>query len=134
MSFKKKLQRAIEISKALKPKYQSGQHFHTSFAFQRSKIISIAWNNYDLEHLHHKYGQYKPTRDKDAKYKASRHSEICLLQKLILPPQDLVLINVKIDNNNQPSLAKPCDNCIKVVDGLFKRIYFTIDEQTYGTI
>lgn len=131
---KKKILRAIDIARALKPNHQSGQHFHVSIAYKRSKIVSIAWNDYQLCHLYHRYGHYRPTRNEGANYKVTRHSEIRLLQKLILPPQDLVLINVKINADNEPSMAKPCENCARVINNLFKRVYYTIDSDNYGIL
>lgn len=75
-----------------------------------------------------------PRGTKNAKYTASRHSEMVLLQKLILPPEELVLVNVRIDAKGNAAMAQPCLNCARVVEPLFKKIFYTIDPETYGTI
>lgn len=129
------MQRAIEIAMALKPTRQTGRSFHCSFAWKKSKIVSIGYNSYEHENLNHLFGEYRPTRGNSKSYKAGRHSETEMLRRLKIPTKDLTICNVRIDNNNQVALAKCCLNCQKLLDSLgYRRILFSIDENTFGTI
>ncbi len=130
----KKLSRAIEIAKCLKPFKQNGQQFHVSIAYAKNKIVSIGYNSYTHENLDHRFGKYKPTRA-GSNYRACRHSETEMLRRLKGSTKDLTICNVRIDNNGEPAIASPCRNCLKILDSLgYRRILFSIDSYSYGTI
>lgn len=130
----KKLSRAIEIAKCLKPLKQSGKNFHCSIAYSKNKIVSIGYNSYTHENLDHRFGKYKPTRA-GSNYKACRHSETEMLRKLKIPTKNLIICNVRIDNNGEVAMAKCCPNCQKVLDSLgYRRIFYSISETEFGTI
>lgn len=131
----KKLSRAIEIAKCLKPLKQNGQQFHVSIAYAKNKIVSIGYNSYTHENLDHRFGKYKPTRNGGNNYKAGRHSETEMLRRLKIPTKDLTICNVRIDNNGEPAIASPCENCMIVLNRLgYKRILYSISETQFGTI
>lgn len=131
----KKLARAIEIAKCLKPLKQNGKQFHVSIAYSKNKIVSIGYNSYEHENLNHIFGKYKPARGNSKNYKAGRHSETEMLRKLKMPTKDLTICNVRIDNNNKVAIAKCCPNCQKLLDSLgYRRILYSINEKEFGAI
>jgi len=131
----KKLSRAIEIAKCLKPLKQSGKNFHVTIGYAKNKIVSIGYNSYDHENLDHRFGKYKPTRNGGNNYKAGRHSETEMLRRLKIPTKGLTICNVRIDNNGDVAMAKCCDNCQKLLDSLgYRRILYSISETEFGAI
>lgn len=116
--------RLEEIAKALKPVHQSGQSFHVTVVYRKSKMLCIANNNYNKNHPYHKFGEYVPT--KGGEYFAGIHSETAALIKLGLEDcSDLTFINLRIDNNGNPAISKPCPNCQKLLDQIgYKKIWF----------
>lgn len=130
-----RLNRIIEIAKCLKPEKQSGQHYVVAGAMLGSRLVGLGFNDYTREHPRHKFGEYKPTRGDSKNYKPSLHAEISLIKKLKHDPQDLTFYVVRIDNNNQIALARPCLNCERSFNKIgFRRIIYSIDSHEYGTI
>lgn len=121
-----KINKCIEITKCLKRDKTTGHSFHTTFIYDKGKLLSIGFNNYKKLHPRHKFGIYKGTKDNPEKYISGIHSEIDAIIKL--GKTDLskfTIINIRIDNNNCPNISKPCENCFKVLQGLgFKQIYY----------
>jgi deoxycytidylate deaminase len=122
-----KINKCIEIAKCLKKHKESGHSFHVTFIYDKSKLLSVGFNNYRKLHRSHKFGKYKGTKDNPERYVASIHSEIDALIKLGRSDcSRLTFINIRIDNNNKPNIAKPCSNCLRVLQGVgFKNIYYT---------
>mgnify|MGYP003489874095 CR=1 FL=1 len=130
----KKILRAIEISRALRPQKQSGKNFHCSFGFLRSKIVGIGWNSYDESHLEHKFGKYHPTRGGE-NYNAGRHSETQLLRRLKISTKDLTIINVRVGYKGEILMARCCLNCERVLrEKGFKKLLYTITETEFGVL
>lgn len=130
----KKLTRCIQIAKCLQPTKQDGKNWHMTFIFDGARIISIGHNCYKHENLHYKFGKYLPTRE-GANYHACRHSECQAISKLKKTRKNLSFFNVRIDNNGKAAMSQPCKNCQREIDKLSpKKIIFTIDEKTFGTI
>lgn len=119
--------RYIEIAKAMKPKMQTGKSFHVTCIFDKSKLLSIATNDYSKEHRRHRFGKYHPLKGGSKGYTPGCHSEIAAILKL--GEQDCskyTFFNIRIGNNGEPSLSKPCSNCFRVLEMVgFKRIYYT---------
>jgi deoxycytidylate deaminase len=128
-----KIKKCIEITRALRQEKESGRSFHSTFIFDKGKLLSIGVNNYKKLHRSHKFGLYKGTKDNPEKYVAGIHSEIDAIIKLgNTDCSKLTFINIRIDNNNLPNISKPCENCFRVLQGLgFKQIYY-ID--SFGSI
>jgi deoxycytidylate deaminase len=121
-----KIKKCIEITRALRQDKESGRSFHTTFIFDKNKLLTIGFNNYKKLHRHHKFGAYKGTKDNPDKYIAGIHSEIDAIIKLGRTDcSKLTFLNIRIDNNNKPNISKPCENCFRVLQGLgFKQIYY----------
>lgn len=132
-SIKAKINKCIEICNCLKKDKQTGRSFHATFIYDKNKLLSIGFNNYNKLHRHHKFGKYKGTKENPEKYVAGLHSEIDALIKLGRTDcSRLTFINIRIDKNNCANMAKPCENCFKVLQGIgFKNIYYTTN---YGDI
>lgn len=121
-----KINKCIEITKALRVQRESGRSFHSTFIFDKSKLLSIGFNNYKKLHRHYKFGAYKGTKDNPERYIAGIHSEIDAIIKLGRNDcSRLTFINIRIDKNDCPNISKPCENCMRVLQGLgFKQIYY----------
>ena len=121
-----KINKCIEITKCLKKDKESGRSFHTTFIFDKGKLLSIGFNNYNKLHRSTKFGKYKGTKANPDQYIAGLHSEIDSIIKLGRTDcSRLSFINIRIDNNDSPNMSKPCENCFRVLQGLgFKQIYY----------
>ena len=126
---KKTIDRYIEITRALKEKKQSGRSFHATFIFDKSKLLSIGWNDYLKEHRRHKFGAYT-SKNKTGNYISGIHSESASIIKL--GEQDCsnyTFLNIRIDNNGEVNIAKPCHNCMRLLEQVgFKRLIWTTKE------
>lgn len=108
--------RLESISSSLKPLYQTGQSFHVTFVYLGSKLIKIGQNNYRKNHRAHKYGNYNPTKKSTAAYIAGIHSEIDSLIRLGTNECfDYTFVNIRIGNDGNPRISKPCANCFRVL-------------------
>ena len=122
----RKIKKCIDITRALRESRESGRSFHSTFIFDKGKLLSIGFNNYKKLHRHHLFGKYVGTKDNPDKYVAGIHSEIDAIIKLGRTDcSRLTFINIRIDNNNCANISKPCENCFRVLQGLgFKQIYY----------
>lgn len=126
----KKVARYVEIARALQPKYQNGRSFHVTCIFDKSKLLSIGVNDYRKIHPSRKFGVYSPTKA-GSNYISGIHSEISSIMRL--GEEDcsrFTFLNIRLDKNGNPALAKPCSNCFGVLKNQvgFKRIYYTTAE------
>ena len=132
----KRLEKCIEISLGLRPSKQTGRSFHTTFIFDKKRILSIGTNDYNKHHPYHKMGEYRGFKSNPEHYRPCFHSEISAL--LRLGDEDCsryVFVNVRIDNNNKISMAKPCQNCQKILDGVgYKKIIYSTSEKGFEEI
>jgi deoxycytidylate deaminase len=121
-----KIKKCIEITRCLKKDKSTGHSFHTTFIFDKGKLLSIGFNNYNKLHRSNKFGKYKGTKSNPEQYTAGLHSEIDSIIKLGRTDcSRLTFINIRIDNNDCPNMSKPCENCFRVLQGLgFKQIYY----------
>lgn len=128
--------RAVEIARALKPSFQTGQQFHVSFLFRKNRLFCLAPNNYHKRHLEHRFGRYTNNRFSAAgvEYRPSLHSECAVAIRAGLEDwTGLTLLNVRIDNNGNAALAKCCSNCRRVVAGLApRRICYSVGNEEFG--
>lgn len=132
----KRLEKCIEISLGLRPQKQTGKSFHTTFIFNKNRILSIGTNNYNKEHPYHRMGKYHGYKKNPSQYHPCLHSEISAL--LRLGEEDCsryTFVNIRIDNNNKVSIAKPCPNCQRVLDQVgYKKIIYSESENTFAEI
>ena len=121
----------------MRPEYQTGRAFHTTFAMVKNKIVAIGVNDYNTCHPYHLFGHYEDHKNYTDSYDACLHSEVSLLKKLLKIGIDkrVKIINVRIDNTGNANLATPCPNCLKLLNkNDLKNIYFTISENKFGEI
>lgn len=122
----KLVDRYIEVARALRPKRQNGRSFHITCIFDKRKLLSIGVNDYTKDHPRHKYGVYLPTKP-GFNYTSGIHSECRAIEKLVNTSYSkLKVLNIRIDNNGEVNLSKPCLNCEKLIKKLgFKRVFYT---------
>lgn len=131
----KLLLRTIDLARALQPEKTTGRSFHVATIYDGPRLLSIGYNNYNHEHLRHKYGEYRPTRDSTAKYIAGRHAEIEAANRLKTFRKNLTMCVVRIDRNGEIALSKPCENCLTSTRKMnFKKILYSISEKEHGVI
>lgn len=119
--------RYAEIAKALKPSNQTGQFFHVTFVCKKRKVLAIGINNYHKALDAKKWGEYKPCKSVNTEsYRPGIHSEISALIKLGREDcSDLDFFNIRIGNNGEITISKPCPNCYRVLQQIgFKNIYY----------
>ncbi len=130
-SILRKVERTIEIARALKPTHQTGRVFHVTTLWNKSHLLSIGVNNYHRQHPAHRFSEYHSFKVfHRADYQARLHSEISALLKL--GEEDLngiTLVNTRIMNDGKVGMAKPCPNCARVLEQLSCRNIFYTDEK-----
>ena len=130
----KKLLKTIELARVLQPEKQTGRSFHLATVYDGPRLLSIGYNNYKREHLRHKYGKYKPTRD-GSNYIPSRHAEISAIHNLKSPRKNLTICVIRLDRNGNIAYSHPCPNCLPLLKQLSpKKIIFSINNEEFGTI
>jgi hypothetical protein len=123
--------RMERIAKALKPHHQNGKSFHVSFGYHGSKLLAIGINDYSKAHRSHIFGEYKANK-RGSKYQSGIHSEISMLLKLGLEDcSHLTVVNIRIDNNGNPAISKPCVNCQAVLDQVSYKALWFHDGESY---
>lgn len=131
----KRISRIIDIARCLRPAKQTGQCFHVTAAFNKSRMVALGYNTYNHEHLRHIFGEAKACKSNSKYYKSGRHSEMVVLKRLKFESRQITFINVRIDNNNNVAMSKPCVNCMRVLNEFgFKKIYYTVSPNSYGII
>ncbi len=131
-----KINKCIEIAKCLKKDRQTGRAFHVTFVYNKNKLISIGINNLKKLHRRHIFGCYKGFKDNPEKYVASLHSEIDAIIKMGKTDcSKLTFVNIRIDNEEKVKMAKPCQNCMKILEGLgYKNVFYTKDDGSYESL
>lgn len=129
----RRLEKCIEIASSLRPHKQNGRSFHATFIFDKKRIVSIGTNDYNKHHPYHKMGKYLGYKENPENYKPCLHSEISAIIKL--GEEDLshyTVVNVRVDKNNQIALAKPCLNCLRVLQQTgYKKLFYTDPEKGF---
>lgn len=110
------LKKAIEVSRALKPLRGTGLSFHVSLAFYKRDLIGVGWNDYNVPHNKFVYGQYHNHASLPGEYRVSRHSECHLHSRLGEDNwRKYEVVNVRLNNQGEPRISKPCPNCLRAV-------------------
>lgn len=123
--------RLITIARQMMPELRTGRTFHIAFILKSNKILALAPNNYNKNHLSHIYGEYKPLRSPLGNYIPSRHAEVNCLRIFLnkfghLDMSGLTLFVVRIGMDGEVKNSCPCQNCSRVLNGLnFKCIEWT---------
>lgn len=120
-----KLQRCVEISKALVSRNAYPKNFHTTFILNKNKIKAVGINTpkthpRNLQLNHHKDGV-------DYHSDVGIHSELSAILKYNREDcSDCVFVNVRIDLNGNCVLSKPCVGCQSLLNQVgYKRFYYT---------
>ena len=128
------LERIKEIANAIRPtEIIKDEHFHLSFAVRKGRIIQIGQNNYRKQHNSNKFGVYKPfkTTSQKTTYIPCTHSELNLACRVGLDSwEGLEIVNVRLNNNGELRLAKPCCNCQNNIINVLnpKRVFYSNSE------
>lgn len=119
-------QKLETITRALKPIHQTGRAFHTTFVFNKKKLVCIANNDYSKQHRYHKFGHYKSKYNVGNTYTAGIHSECSALIKMgVEDCSHLTFINVRIDNDDNVAISKPCENCQSLLETIgYKKLWY----------
>jgi Cytidine and deoxycytidylate deaminase zinc-binding region len=122
--------RLLEVSKAMKPRVQTGKSYHVSALVYKSRIICIATNDYTRMHNEKRFGRYENWKGFESPYRPCIHSEIKLITKWGEEDlSDYELVNVRVDNNGNPNMAKACPNCARTLQGFAPRRVFYSDSE-----
>lgn len=126
--------RLEDIARSLKRTEQTGKSYHCCFVYLGNKLIKIGQNNYTKLHRSHKLGNYKSFKNNSSNYIAGIHAEIDAAIRLgETDCSDYKFINIRIDNNGNSAISKPCKNCERILRELnVKRIIY-FDGKKYIT-
>lgn len=118
-------QKLENITRALKPIHQTGRSFHTTFVFNKKKLVCIANNNYSKQHRYHKFGHYK-SKCNTGNYIAGIHSECSALIKMgVEDCSHLTFVNIRIDNDDKVAMSRPCENCQGLLNNIgYKKLWY----------
>lgn len=121
-----KFERLIESAYALKGRFQTGRAFHFAAILNKSRILSMATNNYSKTHPQTLLFNYQPN--------ARLHSELSACLKLGLQDcSGLTIVSIRIDNNNRLNNAIFCNGCKELIKQLnFKNCYYTDKEGKFA--
>lgn len=101
MNFGSLINKAIVLFEL--PQHNNYKHF--SFIIKRNRIISLGWNlQKKTDTFAHKFKYKHPFI----------HSELMAIKNFPYPPTELYkckMINIRLNNNKQLRLSKPCKNC-----------------------
>lgn len=124
-----KLDKFIEISRALMPSNFSKKTFHTTFIVKKNKIIKIGINSYKTHPRNLLYNYRGKEDNVDIRRFVAVHSELSAILKYGKDDcSDCTFVNVRIDKNGVPCMSKPCIGCSDLLNTVgFKRLYYTND-------
>ena len=120
---KKALKLAISL---FNPNLDKEQH-HFSFLFDKNKLISVGFNDYNLSAKALKFAElFNVEQKKNYPY---LHSEIHSISRVwgkVYIDKRIRLVNVRIIRSGQIGLAKPCPDCAQVLNALgLTKIWWT---------
>lgn len=101
--------------------------YHYSFLFERNKIVAVGQNSYELSAKALYFAERYNVPQK--KHWPSLHSEIDSIAKLwgkTRITSKIKLVNVRFLRSGQISIAKPCNDCMEVLNALgIDQIYWS---------
>jgi hypothetical protein len=121
------LHKAKEISYAFAGKSSSSQRCrHFSFIFDKSRLLSIGVNSCKTHPLNLRYNYVNRQNDPIGSF-VGTHSEMNAVIKLGLKDCcGLVIINTRINRNNQIDYSFPCNGCLDMIRKFgFKSVFYT---------
>jgi len=124
---KNKLNKYIEIAKALQPNTHNVKTFHVTFILSKNKLLSIGIN--------------KPkTHPKTIKYSYCHsvgiHSELSAVLKLGKENcSNYTFVNVRLKKDGTVGSSKPCKGCQDLLNQVgYKSIFFTTDQGNFDHV
>lgn len=119
-------QKYIEITKALMFDNFKAKTFHTTFIVRKNKIQKIGINVDKTHPANLKYN-YLSKDGTDIRSMVGVHSELAAILKYNKTTcYDCIFINVRIDRNFKPTIAKPCKGCQDLLTQVgYKKVYYT---------
>jgi hypothetical protein len=117
----------IEIAKALKPISWKQQCFHVTIACCKGRPLAIATNKPKCTHPKNLMYDYKDQYGKPKNKMIGLHSELAAILRLGRDDcRDISFYVLRIDNNGNPNMSKPCSGCMSVFNQIgYKNIYYT---------
>jgi hypothetical protein len=123
--------RLVEITRSLQD-LRTGKSLHFSFILNKNQLLVTAANSYNKMHPYHIFGRYLPTKENNGNYIAALHSETNAIKEYInrFGTSDfsgMTLFNVRLGKDGFSMLAKPCENCQRLLKSFnFKEIDWTV--------
>jgi len=116
----------IEITKALMFDNFKAKTFHTTFIVKKNRIQKIGINIDKTHPANLKYNYFSKDGT-DIRSMVGVHSELAAILKYGKDDcSDCVFINVRIDKNLNPTMAKPCKGCQDLLCQIgYKKVFFT---------
>jgi deoxycytidylate deaminase len=133
---KKTFERAVEMAKAIKPTKKTGKSFHVSIIYRKNRMICVGYNDYNRPHNEKRFGKYINHKGYESEYKPCIHSEI---SSIIRHGEENLnkydMLNIRIGNEDQVLLSRPCPNCLRVCTEInLDNIFYSTDENNYEQI
>lgn len=116
----------IDLTRALMPTQCKMKAFHATFILRKNKIQKIGINSDKTHPANLKY-KYIGKDGKDIRTMVGVHSELSAILKYGKEDcSDCVFVNVRVDKNGYPTMAKPCRGCSDLLSQIgFKKLYYT---------
>lgn len=130
-----KFKKLVELAKAFQPIYHpssSIRTFHTTFAINKRRVVSIGINNIKT-HPNIKKLNYRAEDGEDLRDIARTHSELnCILKlqnKIDLDKfYNLIFVNIRLDKNGNVKYARPCNGCSHLLKQVgYKKVFYSGD-------
>lgn len=124
-----KLEKCAELALALYNPFSNLRCQHFSFIYYKNKIMVIGKNN-DKTHPVNLLNPRISRTGQDVSHMKASCSELTAVLKLKrmtnIAANKCSLVNVRVNNNRQLSLARPCNSCSSLVQYFgFKDVIFT---------
>lgn len=125
--FGKVLSRAVEMSYAFAGKVEHPQRCrHFSFIIDGGRIVSMGVNSPKTHPMNLRFNYVNRNRTRISSF-VGTHSELSAVMKLGRDEcKGLVLINTRINRNEQLDCSRPCAGCADLVERMgFKHVIYT---------
>lgn len=127
--------RIVEISHALAGKRKHSHRCrHFSFILDGNRVLSIGINNPKTHPYNLKFNYINKQKNKIS-HMVGTHSEVSAVLKYGKNCKNLILVNTRINRNNEIDYSKPCNGCLDMILSLgFKKVYYTDRDQNFNQI
>jgi len=125
MKIKNVLKMSFVLSKEKKQNHaQRCKHF--TFIYKKNKLLSIGINSPKTNPTNLRYNYINKDKNNISEI-IGTHSEMNAIKKLKFQNyNELIIINTRINLNNEIDYSKPCAGCLQMIKELgFQKIYYT---------